>query len=100
MAIVAEHDSSNERGMELPPVIPHKLVHLDMGTFISYVNGHRERLERTFTAVKINSIADNLAHLQQGYRGEIVFKSAVDASASFMDFPRCWEFTFGRFTDL
>ena len=26
--------------------------------------------------------------------------TAVDASARFMEFPRCWEATSGRFTDL
>ena len=29
-----------------------------------------------------------------------MFKAAVDASAIFMDFPRCWEVTSGRFTDI
>ena len=60
--IVAERNSSNKRGEELPPVLPRQLVHLDMRTFLSYINGHRERLERTFSAVDINRIADNLAH--------------------------------------
>ena len=44
MEIVAERDSLNERGTELRPVLPHQLVHLDMHTFVSYVNGYRERL--------------------------------------------------------
>ena len=76
--------------MEIPPVLPHQLVRLDMRTFVYYVNGHCERLERTFSAVKINRITDNLAHLQQAYREETVFKAAVDASASFMELPRFW----------
>ena len=87
---VTERDSSNERGTYLPPVFPHQLVHLDMRKFVSYVNGHCERLERTFSAVEINRIAENLTHLQRAYREETVFKAAVDASASFMDFQRCW----------
>ena len=33
MAIVAEHDFSNERGTDPPPVIPHQLVHIDLRTF-------------------------------------------------------------------
>ena len=61
-----------------------------MHTFISYVNGHRERLERTLSDVEINRIADNLAHLQRAYSEETVLKAAVDASAIFMEFPRCW----------
>ena len=62
-SIIAEHDSSNDRGTEIPPVLPNQLVHLDMCTFISYVNGHCERLERTFSAVEINRIADNISHI-------------------------------------
>ena len=100
MVILVEYDSSNERGTGLPPFIPHQLVNIDMRTFVSYVNGHRERLERTLSAVDINHIADNLTHLQPAYREETVFKAAVNASASFMDFPRCWEVTSGQFTDL
>ena len=90
MAIISERDSSNERGTDLPPVFPHQLVHLDMRKFVSYVNGHRERLERTFSAVEINRIAKNISHLQRAYREESVLKASVDATASFMDFPRCW----------
>ena len=71
-----------------------------MRTFISYVNGHRERLNRTFYAVEINRIAENLAHLQRAYHEETVFKAVVDAGARFMDFPRCWEVTSGKFTNL
>ena len=58
MAIISERDSSNERGTDLPPVLPHQLVYLDMHKFVSYVNGHCERLERTFSAVENNHIAD------------------------------------------
>ena len=100
METVTEHNSSNERGTELPPVLPHQLVHLDLRTFLSYVNGHHERLKRTFSAVDIKCISDNLAHLQREYCEETVFKEAVDASAIFMDFPWCWEVTSGRFTDI
>ena len=71
-----------------------------MRTFVSYANGHRKRLKRTFSDVNINPIADNLTHLQQAYREETVFKAGVNASASFMGFPRCWEVTSGRFTDI
>ena len=71
-----------------------------MRTFISYANGHRERLERTFSAVEFNRIANNIAHLQLAYREGTVFKAAVDASARFMDFPRCWDFTSGQITYL
>ena len=88
MALISERDSSNERGTDLPPVLPHQLVHLDMSKFVSYVNGHRERLERTFSAVEINRIAKNLANIQRAYPEETVFKAAVNASASFMEFPR------------
>ena len=98
MAIVAERDFSNEKGTELPPVLPHQLVHLDMRTFISYVNGYCERLKRMFSDVEINRISDNLAYLQWAYREENVFNSAVDASSRFMDSPRCWWVTSGRFT--
>ena len=84
MAIVAERDSSNERGTEISPVLPHQLVHLDMRTFVSYINGHCKRFERTFSDVEINRIADNLAHLQRAYREETVFKAAVNASSGHM----------------
>ena len=100
MAVVAEHDSSNERGAELPPVLPHQLFHIDMCTFVSYVNGHCKGLKHTLSAVKINRISDNLAHLQRVYREETVFKAAVDANDIFMDFPRCCEVTSGRFSDF
>ena len=59
-----------------------------MHKFVFYFNGHRDRLERTFSAVEINRIADNLANLQRAYREETVFNAAFSASASFMDLPR------------
>ena len=72
MEILVEHSSLNERGTELPPVLPHQLVHLDMRTFVSFVNKHSESLERTLSDVEINYISDNLAHLQRAYRLTII----------------------------
>jgi hypothetical protein len=98
--IVAERNSSNEGGNELPPVLPHQLVRLDMRRFVSYVNEHRKRLERRFSAVEINLIGDDLSQLQRAYREESAFKAAVDNSVRYMDFSRCWEVTTERFSDL
>ena len=89
MAIVAEHDLLNDRGTEIPPVIPNQLVHIDMRTFISYVNRHRECLKCTFSAVKNNRIVDNLAHIKRVYCEETVFKAVVD-SRSFLQFTLLW----------
>jgi hypothetical protein len=87
--IVVERNSSNEGGNELPPVLPHQLVKLDMRRFVIYVNEYREHLERGHSAVEINRIGNDLSQLQRAYREESAFKAAVDNSVSYMDFPLC-----------
>jgi hypothetical protein len=48
--IVAERNSSNEGGNEFSAVLPHQVIKLNMRKFISYVDEHRESLDRRFSA--------------------------------------------------
>ena len=68
MAIVAERDLSNERGTELPPVLPHQLVHLDMCTFVSYVNGHVNALSTRSLLSRLTPFP-TIPHILNGHIG-------------------------------
>ncbi len=53
---MAEHDSSNQAGDELPPVLLHQLVKIDLCAFNDIVSNQMKWLEKRFTAIQILQI--------------------------------------------
>jgi hypothetical protein len=48
---VVESDSSNQEGDDLPPVLPHQLVKIDLWGFNGILSDQMAWLEKMFTAI-------------------------------------------------
>ena len=72
--IVAERDSSNQAGDELPPVLPHQLVNIDLRAFNGILSDQMPRLEKTFTAIQIHQIAKDFIALLLVYEKRLHLK--------------------------
>jgi hypothetical protein len=77
--IVAERDSSNQAGDELPPVLPHQLVKNDLRAFNGILSDQMPRLEKKFTAIQIHQIGKDFTNLLRAYREETLFKRTTDS---------------------
>ena len=52
--IVVERDSSNQAEDELPAVLPHQLVKVDLHTFKGILSDQMPRLEKKLTAIQVH----------------------------------------------
>ncbi|KAI8895523.1 hypothetical protein BC833DRAFT_567403 [Globomyces pollinis-pini] len=91
--IVAERDSINQAGDELPPVLPHQLVLIDLRTFNRILSDQMPRLQKKFTAIQIHQIGKDFTELLQAYREEVAFKRLIDSCTDLIT-----EFSVGSMT--
>ncbi|KAJ1341927.1 hypothetical protein BSLG_003577 [Batrachochytrium salamandrivorans] len=75
-SIVAERDSSNDVGEELPAVLPHHLVASDMRTLVRQLDVHNPRLKRCFSNEKIQMIDNDYAEGFSAASARAEFKEA------------------------
>ncbi|KAH6566146.1 hypothetical protein BASA60_009601 [Batrachochytrium salamandrivorans] len=100
-SIVAERDSSNQPADELPPVLPHQLVKIDLRVFNRIHLGQMSRLEKRLSSAQIHQIGKDFVDLLRAYREEPVFKASIgDCDDSDTDFAKGWKVAGDRFPAL
>ncbi|KAH6575369.1 hypothetical protein BASA62_001946 [Batrachochytrium salamandrivorans] len=99
--IVAERDSSNDVGEELPAVLPHHLVASDMRTLVRQLDVHNPRLKRCFSNEKIQMIDNDYAEFIRAIRMEPELKAALNAMTNTaISFEDAWSVVGSRFCML
>ncbi|KAH6578257.1 hypothetical protein BASA61_003987 [Batrachochytrium salamandrivorans] len=100
-SIVAERDSSNQPADELPQVLPHQLVKIDLRVFNRIHLGQMFRLEKRLSSAQIHQIGKDFVDLLRAYREEPVFKASIgDCDDSDTDFAKGWKVAGDRFPAL
>ncbi|KAH6587214.1 hypothetical protein BASA50_001347 [Batrachochytrium salamandrivorans] len=100
-SIVAERDSSNDVGEELPAVLPHHLVASDMRTLVRQLDVHNPCLKRCFSNEKIQMIDNNYAEFIRAIRMEPELKAALNAMTNTaISFEDAWSVVGSRFCML
>jgi hypothetical protein len=79
--IVAERNSDNKAGEELPPVLPHQLVQLKMTAFNRLIEGHRGRLQTRLQPAAIHQIGQDLVQLRRMHRHDETIRTVIDQSS-------------------
>lgn len=69
----------NNEGEELPAVLPHHLVSVDMRTLVRQLHVHSPRLKRCFSNEKILMIDEDFAKFPRAVRMEPELKAALNA---------------------
>jgi hypothetical protein len=99
--IVAERDSENNGSNDLPPVLPHQLVKIDMRELSKIISEHNPRLIKRLCSIEIHQIGKDFVDLLRSYREEKCFNRAEeDCTDSMTDFSAGWKVTNGRFREL
>jgi hypothetical protein len=98
--IVNERDLENNASDDLPPVLPHKLVKIDLRDLSKIISEHNLRLVKRLSSIESHQIGDDFGDLLRAYREEKSFKRAVeDCTDSVIDFSAGWKVTNGRFRE-
>ena len=79
--VIVERGYSNNPTDELPPVLPHQLVKIGLGSFHNVVTAHKARLEKRLSSEQIHQIRKAFIDLPRAYREEPLFKIAVDENS-------------------
>jgi hypothetical protein len=80
-AIVAERNSDNSEGEELPPVLPHQQVQLKMTELNRLIEAHRGRLQTRLQLAAIHQIGQDLVQLRRMYRHDETFRAVIEQSS-------------------
>lgn len=100
-AIVAERDSWNDLGKELPTVLPHQLVASDMCALVRELDVHNTRLKRCFSNYEIQKIDQDYAHMLRAVRMELELNASLNAMTNTAtSFEDAWSVFGYRFQTL
>jgi hypothetical protein len=100
-SFIAERDSKNNASDDLPPVLPHQLVKIDMRELSKIISEHNPRLTKRPSSIEIHQIGKDFVDLLRAYREEKCFNRAVDdCTDSMTDFSAGWKVTNDRFREL
>ena len=90
-AIVAERTEGNECYLDAAPdVLPHQLVRVLPRHFCTYLQRHRQRLEHTFSAEKIEQIGRQHKTLCDSYNRQPDVKNSIDSFDDASSFHDAW----------
>ena len=81
--VVAECNYVNDAGEELPLVLPHHLVWVDVRTFSSIVNVHKICVQAKFNEQQIDELNQQFVMFLQAYREGGVFKGTIEHGNKF-----------------
>jgi hypothetical protein len=99
--IVAERDSENNASYNLPPVLPHQPVKIDMCELSKILSEQNLLLVKMLSLIAIHQIGNAFFDLFRACREEKKFKRAVDdCTDSMKDFSAGWKVANGRFREL
>ncbi|RLN94797.1 hypothetical protein BBJ28_00016514 [Nothophytophthora sp. Chile5] len=77
-SIVAERNSDNTVAEEVPPVLPHQLVHINMPAFNSQFELHHDRLLLHLDPVAVHQIGQEFVRLRRMYRTDELARANLD----------------------
>ena len=100
LAIQAERTSDNLPADDLPPVLPHNLVHLRGKQFNGFVVHHRPRLSSFWDDITIDIIEQQFKKLRLAYLTEPTLKAALDKCDVNTGFDAGWAIVEGRNLDI
>jgi hypothetical protein len=91
--IVAERDSQNEPGQELPPVMPKQVIRLRLRGFTELIEQHQLRLEGTDRGGdEITALENEYKSLRVAYGSDPVLKEAIDSiDEDTAEFDAAWQ---------
>jgi hypothetical protein len=95
--IIAEEGSNDNPYDQLPPVLPHQLVKLNLRDFNNLMSQHLFRLEKRFSSSQIHQIGKEFVDLLRAHREERVFRENVDACDDNRSFSGGWRVAGSRF---
>jgi hypothetical protein len=99
--IVAERDSEENASDDLPPVLSHQLVKIDIRDLSKIISEHNTRLVKRPFSIEMHQIGKDFVDLLRAYREEKRFKRAIeDCTDLVTDFSAGWKVTNGRFREL
>jgi hypothetical protein len=76
--IVAECDSENNASDDLPPVLSHQLVKIDIRDLSKIISENNPRLVKRLSSIEIHQVGKDFVDLLRAYREQKSFKRAVE----------------------
>lgn len=98
--IVAERDGKNNSTNQLPPILPHQLVKLDMSEFIKIMKMYESRLKITKSEEEISKIDTQFAELKHQFKKDVEIKRQMESMENTISFEKAWEPFLLKFPDL
>ncbi|RLN74758.1 hypothetical protein BBJ28_00016986 [Nothophytophthora sp. Chile5] len=90
-SIVAERNSDNTAAEEVPPVLPHQLVRINMPAFNSQVEQYHDRLFLQHDPVAVHHIGQKFVRLRRMYRTDELVRATLDkATDTHTSFAEGW----------
>lgn len=98
--ISAERNASNDPSEELPPVLPHQLIKLNMRQFVEILKRYDGNLEKSKTKESISKIDEEFSKLKSQYKNDADTKSLLDKADDTISFETAWKPFVKKFPNL